>query len=103
MNYVFTGYAPRFYPDIIGESGSLIAEPGDVREFDEAPADGLWAPTDASVTIPGPRTWPVKAEVQPEPEPEIPAEPSAGDAVNTNGWPSLDIALPAVVPNTQEN
>lgn len=101
MNYVFTGYAPRFYPDIVGESGSLIAVPGDVCEFDEAPADGLWQPTDNPVTIPRARTWPITAEPT-KAEPETPAEPSAGDPANTNGWPVLNLTTPTVE-NTQES
>ena len=90
-NYLFTGNTARFYPNIVGGSGSLIAEPGDVLTFDEPPTDGLWIETDAPEVIPEPRTWPparqpidatVTAEhgpelvdFQPEPDPVILAKP----------------------------
>ena len=45
LKYLFIGPGERFYPDIIvpGE-GSLMAYPGDIREFDDPPSDGNWVP-----------------------------------------------------------
>jgi hypothetical protein len=43
--YQYAGFTERTYPDIIipGE-GSLVVEPGDIREFEAPPSDGLWFP-----------------------------------------------------------
>jgi hypothetical protein len=100
VNYEFTGQSPRFYPDIVGENGSLIAEPGDVVAFDNPPADGLWAETQLPVTAWQARTWPLKAEAPEAPAEEIPA------AANTELTPSLPFGpagLTSDVPETQES
>ncbi len=46
-NYQYTGPYERTYPAILTDAGSLVVQPGDVREFDEAPNDGLWVPVKA--------------------------------------------------------
>jgi hypothetical protein len=48
--FFYTGEDVRVYPDIVipGE-GSLIAHPGDVRDFDDEPTDGRWLPVPTPV------------------------------------------------------
>jgi hypothetical protein len=92
VNYEFTGQSPRFYPEITGEAGSLIAVPGDVRAFDVPPADGLWAETGLPVTDPGPRQWPLKAEVLEAPAVAVDEVP-----------PVLPFGPPADLPANQES
>ena len=42
--YRFAEETPRIYPGILlPEGGSLVAQHGDIREFDEPPP-GLWIP-----------------------------------------------------------
>ena len=45
MRYRYTAEDDRVYPDILvpGE-GSLVARPGDEREFEVPPGDGRWEP-----------------------------------------------------------
>ena len=78
-NYQFTGQTPRFYPDIVGPHGSLIAVPGDVCEFENPPTDGLWFETKLPATDTDGRSWPIQEapepglEEEPEPLPVAPA------------------------------
>jgi len=58
----FIGQAPRFYPDVIGPYGSLIALPGDVIDFDDVPGDGLWVPSEAAQNDISGRSWPIRQE-----------------------------------------
>lgn len=44
MQYQFIGQEQRFYPAVFVNARSLIANPGDVIDFDEPPSDGLWIP-----------------------------------------------------------
>lgn len=68
-NFQFIGQSPRFYGDIVTDTGSLVAEPGDVRTFDVPPSDGLWVETDKPEVIPPFRPWPPRPSA-----PEAPAE-----------------------------
>jgi len=44
--YRYAGEVPRLYPGIPApEGGSLVANPGDVMDFD-VPPPGLWVPVD---------------------------------------------------------
>ena len=45
LKYVFIGEDDRIYGHVVvpGE-GTLVAHPGDVREWDEPPTDGRWLP-----------------------------------------------------------
>lgn len=60
-----------WYPNIIipGE-GSLVAKPGDVREFDTPPDETWWVPVEA----------PPAAEPPAQPKPPVPATPVAFSA-----------------------
>jgi hypothetical protein len=61
-NYLFIGQAPRLYPNfLIPGQGSLIAESGDVWNFEQPPNDGLWLPTDDAPTNPPQRSWPISS------------------------------------------
>ena len=42
MQFRYFGPDVRTYPGIVVDGHVLVAEPGDVRELDEAPNDGLW-------------------------------------------------------------
>lgn len=43
--FTYVGDDGRYYPDL-----GVTANAGDVVEFDEAPADGRWTPTNAKAT-----------------------------------------------------
>lgn len=42
MQFKYIGPDVRTYPGVMVDGRVLIAEPGDVRELDEAPNDGNW-------------------------------------------------------------
>lgn len=49
QSYMYLGPYERVYPDILDPPhGSLVAVPGDVREFDEPP-DARWVPAPAEL------------------------------------------------------
>ena len=97
-NFQFIGQFARFYPDIMTGTGSLIAEPGDVRSFDEPPSDGQWVETSAPEAVPAEaRTWPPATLVQdtaPLPE-AAPVEVAPEPPVAPDSQP-VDPAAPAV-------
>ena len=73
--FLFVGHAPRYYPGF----GNLVALPGDVCEFEVAPADGLWAEASGQpVTDTSGRSWPIssfQADANQEAAAEVPLEP----------------------------
>jgi hypothetical protein len=92
-NYQFVGQAPRLY-DIVTPQGSLIAENGDVCEFENPPTDGLWVETDAPVNDKSGRSWPIKAdEAQPDANPETAAESGQSVSIELTTVTPLPSAL----------
>lgn len=49
--FLYTGPYERFYPEIWTPRGSLLVQPGDIRELDENPGDGYWEDTPAPASV----------------------------------------------------
>ncbi len=56
MKYQFIGQSERTYPNIVIDGRVLVAQPGERREFDRPPSDGLWV----GVTVPAKPAKPAK-------------------------------------------
>lgn len=42
LKCLYIGHDERLYPDYVFDGESLVAHPGDVREFENPPTDGRW-------------------------------------------------------------
>lgn len=71
-NFLYAYPTAAFYPEITGPEGSLIAEPGDVCEFENPPSDGRWAETDLPVNDKPARRWPPAPQVSEATSEEVP-------------------------------
>jgi len=42
LKFQFIGYDERTYPQLVIDGAVLVARPGEKREFEIPPSDGLW-------------------------------------------------------------
>jgi hypothetical protein len=89
--FEFTGPVAQVYPFTRDARDRPVGEvqPGDVREFDEAP-DRMWVPSDGAQEHPG-----TGEEMQPA---EHPADGSMSPPVSNEPPPGPAVVPPAIVP-----
>lgn len=112
--YQFLYGYPKQYPAIQDAEGkSLMANPGDVVEFETPPNDGCWFPVDLPAGNPpetpaagpepapeapaaGPEPEPVQPDPEPAPAPVAPAEPEPVQPAQPQSFVFPGFTTPAV-------
>lgn len=100
--YQFLYGYPKQYPAIQDAEGkSLMANPGDVVEFETPPNDGCWFPVDPPADNPPETPAPETPPAGPEPAPEAPVAEPEPEPVQPDPEPAPAPAAPAEPPPVQ--